>query len=160
MRKPWRRQSGFSWSKSNTSSGAVMHISIFRFIFLVENLRYSAPGPCWHEMAAWRRDTGVIRSSDMRIPDLRCPGPGAGSWVSTRNFWVVNKIFHEQSSDPPTSSETTFHFRSFDMTLAVITIAISCCEKYDCLAILRSISFLDSALYQMESSWSFNYVIL
>ena len=73
-------------------------------------------------MAAWRRDTGVIRSSDMRIPDLRCPGPGAGSEYQLVIFELSTKYFMSKSSIPPISFETTFHFHPVDMTSVIITI--------------------------------------
>ena len=86
---------------------AYLHIP---FHFLVENLRYSAPGPCWHEMAAWRRDTGVIRSSDMRIPDLRCPGPGAGSEYQLVIFELSTKYFMSKAPIRPLPTKQLFIF--------------------------------------------------
>ena len=71
-------QSGFSWSKSNTSSGrhAYLHIP---FHFLVENLRYSAPAPWWHEMAARRREGGRgslgALTCEYLTSDVRVLGP-------------------------------------------------------------------------------------
>ena len=61
---------------SQIPAAAVMHISIFRLIFLVENLRYSAPGPCWHEMAARRRDGSLgALTCEYLTSDVRVQGP-------------------------------------------------------------------------------------
>ena len=57
----------------------------------------------------------------MRIPDLRCPGPGAGSEYHSVIFKLTTKYFMSKSSHPPISSETTFHFHPVDMTSVIIT---------------------------------------
>ena len=101
---------------------AVMHISIFRFIFWLKTCDIQRPH---RDDTKWQLGggrEGVIRSSDMRIPDLRCPGPRAGSEYQLAIFKLSTKYFMSSSSYPPISSATTFHFHPVDTPSVIITI--------------------------------------
>ncbi len=102
---------------------AVMHISIFRFIFWLKTCDIQRPNrddTKW-QLGGGRGSLGAL-TCEYLSPDLRCPGPRAGSQYQLAIFKLSTKYFMSKSSYPPISSETTFHFHPVDTPSVIITI--------------------------------------